>query len=426
MKSSSNFPKFLLLWSGDLISQIGGGLTSFGLGVYIFARTGSAARMSLVTLLGFLPTLLLSVPAGVLADRYDRRTLMMIGDGCSALGILYILLVLLRGEAALWQICLGVFVSATFSALLEPAYRATVTDLLTEEEYTRANGLTSLSGSARYLVSPLIAGLLLGICDIKVLLIIDILTFFVTLGTTAFVKRGLGVTQKKISESFLEAFRKGWRGVYTRKGILLLILISSVISMYIGVIQILSRSLLLSFADEKTVGIAETVCAVGMLVTALLTGVVGIRKKHTLVLTLSLSCAGLFMIGFALKEHVLLICLFGFLFFAMLPPANSCLDYLARTNIPGEIQGRVWGIIGFLSQLGYIPAYALAGALADGLGKALGIGVGRGSALVIGISGGMLVLVSGTILLSKRIRALETGSELVVSGTEEGIKPQSI
>ena len=82
---SSGFKKFLALWTGELISSIGGGLTSFGLGVYVFQKTGSAAGMALVTLLGFLPTLLLSVPAGVLADRYDRRLLMMI-DGLRAGG----------------------------------------------------------------------------------------------------------------------------------------------------------------------------------------------------------------------------------------------------------------------------------------------------------------------------------------------------
>ncbi len=69
---NSNFKRFILLWMGQLISAIGGGLTSFGLGVYVFEKTGSAAGMALVTLLGFLPTLLLSVPAGVLADRYEN------------------------------------------------------------------------------------------------------------------------------------------------------------------------------------------------------------------------------------------------------------------------------------------------------------------------------------------------------------------
>lgn len=58
------YSKFLILWIGNLISQIGGGLTAFGLGVYVFQKTGSAATMAIVTLLGFIPTLILSVPAG--------------------------------------------------------------------------------------------------------------------------------------------------------------------------------------------------------------------------------------------------------------------------------------------------------------------------------------------------------------------------
>ena len=60
--------------------------------------------MALVTLLGFLPTVFFSIPAGILADRYDRRLLMMIGDGFSAIGIVYILICMLRGEATLMQI----------------------------------------------------------------------------------------------------------------------------------------------------------------------------------------------------------------------------------------------------------------------------------------------------------------------------------
>ena len=207
VKKKTNYSRFLLLWAGNMISQVGGGLTSFGLGVYIFNRTGSAAQMALVTLLGFLPTLLLSVPAGVLADLFDRRLLMMIGDGCSAIGILYILFCMNSGGAALWQICAGVFVSACFSALPEPAFKATITDLLTKEEYTKASGLTSLAGSARYLVSPVIAGLLLAAYDIRLLLIIDISTFFVTAAAAAAVRRGLGKQRNGDRESFAGSLR---------------------------------------------------------------------------------------------------------------------------------------------------------------------------------------------------------------------------
>ena len=90
MNRKRDFRRFLLLWAGELVSSVGSGLTGFGLGVYVFRMTGRASDMALVSLLAFLPSLLLSVSAGVLADRYDRRLLMMAGDGLSALGILYI------------------------------------------------------------------------------------------------------------------------------------------------------------------------------------------------------------------------------------------------------------------------------------------------------------------------------------------------
>ncbi len=295
MQRKSNFGKFLLLWTGELISSIGGGLTSFGLGVYIFRLTGSAANMAVVTLLGFLPTLLLSVPAGVLADRYDRRLLMMIGDGFSALGIIYILVCMMRDGASLPQICIGVFVSAVFSALLEPSFRATITDLLTKEEYSRASGLVSLAGSARYLFSPVIAGFLLTISDVKLLLVIDICTFFLTVISAAVVRKGIGASIIENRESFAESIKGGWKAIRAKKGIFILVIVSSVITMFMGMFQILAEPLILSFSDSATLGISETVCACGMLVSGLILGIRGIKKHYVGVLILALALAGVFM-----------------------------------------------------------------------------------------------------------------------------------
>ncbi len=407
----SNFKKFLLLWTGELISSIGGGLTSFGLGVYIFQQTGSAASMALVTLLGFLPTLLLSVPAGVLADRYDRRLLMMIGDGCSALGIIYILLCMMNGGASLAQICVGVFVSAVFSALLEPSFRATITDLLTKEEYSKASGLVSLAGSARYLFSPIIAGFLLTVSDVKLLLIIDICTFFLTVISAAVVRKGIGAKAAEKKEAFLQSMKEGWKVLCAKKGVLMLVAVSSGITLFMGMFQILAEPLVLSFADAKTLGVAETVCACGMLVSGVILGVRGLKGHYAATLGASLIGAGLFMAGFGLFENIVPICVFGLLFFAALPFANNCLDYLIRTNIPDDTQGRAWGLIGFLSQLGYVVAYAVSGAAADALGSIGGRGVGRGAALVVIIAGICLSATALLILVSKSIKALESNQE---------------
>ena len=411
MKTKSNLRKFILLWAGELISSIGGGLTSFGLGVYIFQQTGSAANMALITLLGFLPTLLLSVPAGALADRYDRRLLMMIGDGCSALGIVFILVCMMNGGASLAQICIGVLISSVFSALLEPAFRATITDLLTREEFSRASGLVSLASSARYLFSPILAGFLLTVSDVKLLLVIDICTFFLTVISAAVVRKSIGKKTAEKKEGLLDSIRDGWRILRSERGVLLLVLVSSAITLFMGMFQILAEPMVLSFSDEKTLGITETICASGMLVSGLILGVRGIKRNFTGIMSMSLAAAGIMMIGFGLFENICTICISGFLFFAALPFANNCLDYLTRTHIPDDVQGRVWGLIGFLSQFGYVIAYAVSGVAADALGQWTGMGVGRGSAMVIQAAGGMMAAIAVSMLFIRSIRGLENKTE---------------
>lgn len=407
-KKSSGFNKFLLLWAGELISSIGGGLTSFGLGVYVFRQTGSAASMALVSLLAFLPTLLLSAPAGVLADKYDRRLLMMLGDGLSGLGIVYILVCMLTGEAKLYQICIGVFISSVFSSLLEPSYRATVSDVLTKEEFSRANGMVSIAGSARYLISPIIAGGLLAVSDIKVLLVIDICTFIITVITTGVVKKGIVAKYETKSEGFIDSFKEGLKAVTERKGILYLIIVSSVMTCFMGAVQILCEPMILDMADAGTLGVLETVCASGMLVTSIVLGIKGIKKGYVKVLAVSLFIAGVAMVIFGMIDNILVIGVSGFVFFAMLPYANNSLDYLTRTNIPDELMGRAWGIIGFLSQIGYVVAYALGGVIADAVARNRGISVGRGSAAVVMVSGMLLAVTAVVMSRIKEVRALES------------------
>ena len=424
-KQKNNFGKFLLLWSGELISAVGGGLTSFGLSVYVFRMSGSAADTALVALLAFLPTLLLSVPAGVLADRMDRRLLMVIGDGCSAIGIIYILICMCKGGATLTQICIGVTISSIFSSLLEPAYRATITDLLEPEEYTKASGIVGLAGSARYLFSPVLAGLLLAVSDIRLLLVIDICTFFLTVSTTLIVRSHLDTKTAEKHTKFLEDLKEGWHAVSDNKGILMLLILSSLITLFMGSIQILCEPMILDFADSKTLGIAETVCASGMLVSGILLGIRGIKKRFVAILSASLAGCGLAMVTFGCREQIILITIAGFAFFFLLPFANTSLDYLARTNIPDELQGRAWGVIGFISQLGYVVAYAVFGVIADNVAKATRLGVGRGAGYTIMASGVIMALIAMAFYLNRDVRKLEHDPLQAVAETD-GTKKEAV
>ena len=107
------------------------------------------------------------------------------------------------------EICIGVTVSSVFSSLLEPSYRATITDLLDEEEYSRASGMVNLAGSARYLISPLLAGVLLSVSDIRLLLFLDICTFFLTVICTGVVRKGLPTKLTEKKEPFILALKEG-------------------------------------------------------------------------------------------------------------------------------------------------------------------------------------------------------------------------
>ena len=403
----NNYGKFLLLWAGEFISSIGGGLTSFGLGLYIFQKTGSAADMALLTFLGFVPCLLLTAPAGVLADKYDRRLLMMIGDGLSGLGVLFILICMLQGDCQLWQIYLGTTVSSVFSALLGPAYTATITDLLTKEQYSKANGLVSMAGSARYLFSPVIAGFILAVSDIKLILIIDICTFFLTVIVAAIVRHGIKNTAPSKKEPFFRSMKEGWLAVKGRKGLLTLVVVTSLICLFMGMFQVLGEPFVLSFADSKTLGIVESAAASGMLVTSILLGIRGIKKHFVRALWMGLALSGIGMALFGAFESKALCCIFGFVFFAALPFANNSLDFLVRANIPDELQGRAWGLIALISNLGYIVAYGISGVTADLVGSITGKGVGTGSSITIIFSGICLVAVAVVMSGIKKIRTLE-------------------
>ena len=114
-----------------------------------------------------------------------------------------------------------------------------------------------------------------------------------------------------------------------------------------------------------------------MLISSLVIGTVSLKKNRVVILSAALFAAGIFIGRFWNPGKHRCYLLFGFLFFSSLPFANAALDFLVRTNIADDFQGRAWGLIGVLSQLGYVAAYAISGILADGTGALFSIGSGE-------------------------------------------------
>ena len=414
--------KFLMIWSGELISSIGSGMTAFALSVYVYQTTGSATYVSLITLLAYLPTVLLSPLGGVLADRYDRRLLMIIGDLFSGLGLAYVLWNIQTGSDSMLPICIGVTFNAVFVALLEPSFRATITELLTEEEYARASGMVQIAGNAKFLISPALAGILLAVADIRLILLIDIGTFLITVTTVAIVRKSVGKAVKTERQSIGREMRLGFAEINKSKGIRTLIILMSFVCFFVGILQTLTSPMVLAVSNAETVGIMESLCAVGMLLGSVFIGILGIKKNFSTVLCVAGILSGIFIALTGVNKSIFVTGAGIFLFFLALPFMNTSADVLIRKNIPNELQGRVWGIISLLSQTGTVLAYALSGVLADyvfepllsdngvlsdSIGALIGTGTGRGIGFMLILSGICIIPAAFAIGRSRSIRSLQ-------------------
>lgn len=399
---------FYKLWLGELISNIGSGMTAFALSVYVYEKTGSVSYVSLITLLSFMPSIILSPIGGLLADRYDRRLLMIIGDLFSGLGLVYILWNIQAGENSIVPIFVGITFSSIFTSLLEPSYRATLTDILEEENYAKASGLIQVAGSAKYLISPVIAGMILSVADIRVILLLDILTFITTCLMIFLVRKSMNSeTQNYKKDSFKELL-EGLFIIKENRGVYSLVIIMFFVCFFMGFIQILIRPMILALSSVKTAGMMESLCAVGLLIGSLWIGIAGIKKNYSKILAVACFFCGIFMSMTGVNKNLAIIGISTFLFFSTLPFMNSCADVLVRVSVPNELQGRVWGLISLITQMGTVAAYIISGIMADyvfepmfnkngilveNIGIIIGTGKGRGIGFMLILSGiGMLIM----------------------------------
>jgi MFS family permease len=426
-KNKEGMKKFTTLVLGQFISSIGSGLTDFGLAIYVLALTGSVTATAIVSICAFLPSICFAPLGGVLADRYDRRFMMILGELLSGLGLIICLSTIMSTHPSLVIICIGVGVSSFFTALLEPAFKATVTDLLSEEEFAKAGGLVQIANSAKLLISPAIAGLLLQVTGVSTLIIIDMLTFFTTVLVIMVVKKGMVTNQRKETAlNFTKEMKEGFGAIGGNKGIVAMIIIMTIVVFCLGFVQILSKPLILAFAGETQLGILATVSAMGMMIGSIAISCVKKVKSYVRMLSFGLIGCGIFFALMGVKENLYLITLFGFMMFVFMPAVQIGAEVLIRKNLDNEVQGRAFGLISFITQMGYIAAYVISGVLSDYvfepfmrgnsfasivIGKVIGNGDGRGIALLLVIAGVGLAGVGIVVVGLRSVKTLEGEKE---------------
>ncbi len=419
---------FLFIWIGQFISTVGSGLTGFGLSVWVYTQTGRATPMALTALAFNVPRILLSPIAGSLADRFNRKTIMIIADTAAVLVTVWFGFLIFTDSLQIWHIYLGSAVSAVFSSFQGPAYSASITMIVPKKHLTRAAGIQQIGSAMQSILVPVLAGVLYGLIGFRGIIIIDFLTYFFAIGALLWAT----IPQPEIKTD-PEAGEKtpmwrdaiyGFKWLQERPGLLTLLFYFATVNFFLSFSGVLIAPLVLSFGTSTDMGLVETIGGVGMLVGGLLIGSWGGPKSKRIwwvILTIFLSGFGFFTI--ALKPQVWTIGLGMFAFLFFIPIAAAVSQAVWQLKTPPGVQGRVFAIRGMIASAIVPFANLLAGPLADNvfeprmaadgpwantlIGNFLGTGQGRGIAVIFLISAVLLWVSSLVIFTYPRVRNLE-------------------
>ncbi len=423
---------FFVIWIGEMISIIGSGLTSFGLGVFIFQKTGQATPFALTVLFGSLPPILLMPIAGSLADRWNRRRIMILADTGAALVTACAAVLLFFGNIQIWHIYLLALGSAIFGSFQEPAWTASITMLVPKKELARASGMVQMSQAIETIITPLLGGILFVMIKMRGIILIDFITFFFAIGALWIIKipqpeqrsetgsAGEGLRNKVWSD-----IKFGWKYVLARTGLLGLLLYFAMVNFVLNFATVLAGPLVLSRYSASVMGVMQTVAGFGMLAGGLTLSAWGGPKTGRRI-PLVIGLIGAAMLGIILvgiQPQPLFIFAGMFIVLFLIPIASGLNQSIWQIKIPPDIQGRVLGIRSMISRSMLPLAYLSAGPLADFVfnpmmnkdgalantfvGSLLQTGAGRGIGLMFVISGLAGILITLLVFANPHIRLLE-------------------
>jgi MFS transporter, DHA3 family, macrolide efflux protein len=420
---------FFVIWLGQFVSLIGSGLTSFGLAVWIFEQTRQATPFAITALFATLPRLVLTPVAGALADRLNRRWLMIVADTGSALVTLSAAGLLWTGQLEVWHIYLVATANSVFGAFQEPAYLASIAMLVPRKHLARANGMGQLSQAVEMMAAPALAGVLFVTVGLSGIILIDFATFIVALGTLLVVRipqppaEARSAGQAGARASLLADAAYGWHYLRARRGLFVLLVYFALVNYLLNTATVLAGPLVLSMRNASVLGLVQMTAGTGMLVGSLVVSAWGGPKRRIwgVIGAIALSSAGLALAGLRPSPVFVAAGLFVLLF--CIPIASSASQAIFQSKVAPAVQGRVFAMRGLISRSMTPLAFFSSGLLADGLfeplmqpagalgsgllGSLLGAGSGRGVGLMFVLSGLLLVAASVGALASRSVRNIE-------------------
>lgn len=392
-------PAYRRLWSSTIVTAVGSQLTAVAVPKQIYDITGSSAWVGYASLAGLLPLVVFALWGGAIADRVDRRRMLLVtNSGMAITSVLFwvqsitglesvaVLMVLL----ALQQACFG---------LNSPARNASVARLVPAGELAAANALSSTVNQTGLVAGPLLAGALIPVIGLSELYLIDAFALCVTLWAVFRLPALPPLAGAAARAGGLRAIVEGFRYISLHK-VLLLSFLADIIAMVFGMPRALFPQLAAqtydSYGEGLALGLLFASIPIGAVLGGLMSGTFSRARRHGLMVIVAIAGWGVAVACFGLSRNLW----FAAVFLAAAGVADM-VSMVFRGAIllsaaTDEMRGRMQGV--------FTVVVAGGPRLADVLHGTFGSVFGARAA----VTGGGLLVVAGALVLAFSTPALRT------------------
>ncbi|XVU26700.1 non-ribosomal peptide synthetase/MFS transporter [Actinoplanes sp. CA-054009] len=354
---------FATVAAGQFLSVLGQALGQFAVGIWAYQRSGRVADLALVTTLAVLPALLLTPVGGTLADRVDRRRIMLAADTASGLATAALAVLLATGRLTLPGVCLFVGVIAVASAFHRPAFLAATAQLVPKPYLPQANAVVGLAANFGTVAGPLIGGALVALIGVAGVVDLGVALFAGGVATLLAV-RFPDLMFPRQPEPFGRALTGGFRYIARRRPLILMIGFSAVLNLFAAAVFVAVQPLVLSFAGVPQLGLVTALGGLGAAAGALLVLWWGGTRRRAVGMIAAAVGVGAGTVLMGLHASIAVVSVGLALRMGAMAVLNAHWLAIIQVKVGRQIQGRVLAtnlMLGLATQpIGFLAAGGLA------------------------------------------------------------------
>ena len=349
-----NWVKNIVLFlSSQTISLFGSSLVQYAIMWHITLTTESGVMMTLYIICGFIPTFLLSPVAGVWADRYNRKMLIVLADGLIAIATLILAILFFMGFDAIWLLFVMAAIRAFGTGIQTPAVGAILPQIVPKDKLTKVNGANGSIQAVIMFVSPMASAALLALTSIEIIFFIDVITAAMAIVTLlAFLQ--IPVHEKaaeKQTTSYVSDFKEGLQYVYNHGFLKKFFLFFAVFFVLMAPAAFLTPlQVTRSFGDDLwRLTAIEIAFSIGMMAGGGLIAAWGGFQNKVKTMTFASLIMGACTIALGIVPIFWIYLVFMALFGVAMPIFNTPTTVILQEKIEGDFLGRVFGVMGMIS-----------------------------------------------------------------------------